>query len=481
MGVAAVYCRISKDREGRAEGVAVQEQRGRAYAAERWPDLAARVYIDNDLTAADPDTFRPAYAELLADVRRGDIAQVVCAEQSRLTRQPAEWEDLCVTLAKAGITEIHGYRTGPTPVVGSRLLGRVLAAVDAEEVERLRARINDRLAALAAEGRPSGGGSYGYRRTRDAEGRSRLEVIADRAEVIRDAAAKILSGWSLAAVAAHLDEIGAPTARGGRWHPTTVRAMLTNGTVAGQRVHKGEIVRDGDWEPILDIDTWRAVRAKLSEPLTVSRRAGQTTRARRSALPHRRYYLLTGGTAICGACGARLAGQPRYNRDGSKARAYNCSPYYDGCAGVSIHAEKLEAYVVAMMLDRLDRPVFTDQLATDNAAERAGILARLAGIDERRADLARLWAAGHLGGVEWDAARAVLDADRDTAAADLAALPSTAEPVDATLLRAAWDTMTLDERRTVVDRLVASVTVAPFAPGAQRRFDPGRVTIAWKG
>ena len=39
MPYVAVYCRISQDREERAENVATQERKGRAYAAEHWPDL----------------------------------------------------------------------------------------------------------------------------------------------------------------------------------------------------------------------------------------------------------------------------------------------------------------------------------------------------------------------------------------------------------------------------------------------------------
>jgi DNA invertase Pin-like site-specific DNA recombinase len=95
------------------------------------------VFCDNDLSAANGD-HRPGLDALIAAVRRGEIAQVVCAEQSRLTRRPAEWEDLVVTLAKAGIAELHTYRKGVVNVSGSKLVGRILSAVDAEEIEVLR-------------------------------------------------------------------------------------------------------------------------------------------------------------------------------------------------------------------------------------------------------------------------------------------------------------------------------------------------------
>lgn len=39
----------------------------------------------------------------------------------------------------------------------------------------------------------------------------------------------------------------------------TIKRMLTNPTIAGLRVHRGEIVGRGNWEPILDEVTWRQV------------------------------------------------------------------------------------------------------------------------------------------------------------------------------------------------------------------------------
>jgi len=38
VGHVALYCRISRDRNGRAEGAEAQEKWGRDYAAGAWPD-----------------------------------------------------------------------------------------------------------------------------------------------------------------------------------------------------------------------------------------------------------------------------------------------------------------------------------------------------------------------------------------------------------------------------------------------------------
>lgn len=172
----ALYARISRDPHEQRIGVAHQLERLTAYATQHWPDQPTQAWDDNDTTAADPDIDRPGYTSMLDAIRTGGIAAVVAVEQSRLTRQPAQWEELCLTLTRAGITEVHTLTGGVVSVAPAmRLLGRVMAAVDAEEVERVRARTRAAHARLRAEGRPAGGRPYGYRNTVDERGRATLD------------------------------------------------------------------------------------------------------------------------------------------------------------------------------------------------------------------------------------------------------------------------------------------------------------------
>ncbi|HEU4681127.1 MAG TPA: recombinase family protein, partial [Gemmatimonadales bacterium] len=99
--VVALYCRISYDRNGRAEGVEAQERWGRAYAAKRWPNLPVKVFVDNDISAADPNVERPAFNELRQWVRDGKVAQLWGVEQYRIVRQPIEWFGFADELAAA--------------------------------------------------------------------------------------------------------------------------------------------------------------------------------------------------------------------------------------------------------------------------------------------------------------------------------------------------------------------------------------------
>src|SRR5690606_15471707 len=216
----AIYVRISRDRSGRAENVDTQERHCRAYVDRmkqtgEWPDLPVEVYSDNDLTAADPGTYRPDYARLLHDIRAGRVAQLVSADQDRLTRQPSEWEELMPVLVAADITETHGYRDGVTPVeLGKRAYGRFKALMGAEYVEGIKVKVYEKLDALAAQGRPGGGHAFGYRRTTNEKGERALEVVPELAEHVRWAASKALAGWSATAIARELDARDVPTVHG---------------------------------------------------------------------------------------------------------------------------------------------------------------------------------------------------------------------------------------------------------------------------
>lgn len=478
----AVYARISRDQEGRAEGVATQEAHGRRYATDRWPDLPVVTYSDNDLSASNGD-HRPGFAALLDAIRRGEVARVVCAEQSRITREPAVWESFMVTMAKAGIDELHTYRKGTVAIRGSKMVGRILAAVDAEEAERIKARVAERHAALRAEGRPRGGLEYGYRPGRNDRGEATLVVQADEAAVVREVAGLLLAGWTLGAVAREMNARGITTVHGKRWGTSTVSRLMRKPTIAGLR----DVGVPGTWEPIIDVDTWEQVRAVL----------GSRVATRATA---RRKFLLTGGIATCGRCGGRMSAQHRATgsgprrADGRRERTprYFCKPAAPDaerpegatdewpCMGVSIMADAFEAHVVAMLLDELDKPGFIDALTDDeHEAERARVADELRGVELRRAELARLVAAGEMTTVEWREARAVLDADQNRLSRELADLPAPVVGIDPAVIRAGWDAMTLDEQRAIVEMFVERVVVSRARPGL-KRYDPDRVDIVWR-
>jgi DNA invertase Pin-like site-specific DNA recombinase/predicted peroxiredoxin len=192
----AVYCRISKDPARLEVGVERQRVDCVELAGRLWPHAQIRLFTDNDLSAADPAVDRPQWRAMLDALRCGDVDQVVAYDQSRLTRQPIEWEQLLVVLGRRGIGSFHTVREGERHVAegGGRMVSRIIAAVDAEYAEVTRSRVRRAMRQLAAEGLPVGGRLFGYMPAVGDDGRKTRVIVPREAEAIRWAAAEILRG-----------------------------------------------------------------------------------------------------------------------------------------------------------------------------------------------------------------------------------------------------------------------------------------------
>lgn len=479
----AVYTRISEDKNGRHEGVDAQERWGRDYSASAWPALAVVVYSDNDISASNGD-HRPGYEALREAIRRGDVAHLWCVEQSRLERREVQWFMLAAELVAAGITELHTNRDGIIRV-GDEIAG-IKAVLNAAEVRKLRKRVNDRLAENAALGTAPGSLPFGYAHGLSEDGAKSYVIVPEQAEAIRWAAGKVLSGWSLAAVAAGLRDRGLRGAHGGVLAAGSVKSMLTKPTIAGWRVHSGRTVGRGNWEPILDEDTWQACRAKLSADRTVQRSDGGTYPVGAAHTGYSgRKYALTGGLAVCGVCGAPMVGTVKQLKGGAARGGRDvayllCHPSRGGRACTGILLEATERNVADRLFAELDKPEFLAQVgADDHAARREQIKNALKDSDKKRAELAAMWAADDLTSAEWQTARRAQAETEQQLRAEFAAVPPPVTSVSIADARGSWPRMELGERREFLRLLIEKVTISRAVPGT-RGFDEGRISIEWR-
>src|ERR1017187_10917842 len=98
---AAVYVRISQDREGAGLGVQRQEEDCRALC-ERLGWAVGQVYVDNDVSAYSGKP-RPAWQNVLQDVQGGTVDALVGWHVDRLTRSPVELEHVITLADKFGL------------------------------------------------------------------------------------------------------------------------------------------------------------------------------------------------------------------------------------------------------------------------------------------------------------------------------------------------------------------------------------------
>lgn len=459
---AAVYCRISDDREGRALGVARQEQDCRALA-ERKGWLVAGLYVDNDISAADPRKRRPEYERLLEDIKSGLFDAVVVWDSDRLHRRPIELERFVEIAEAAGLRQLAMVGGDIDLAAGDGLLlARVKGAVAADEVAKIKRRVRRKHRQLAESGALSGGGTRPFGFDED-----RLTVRESEAGVVRELVDRSLAGESIPSLCRDLNARGVMTATGKEWTPGSLRRLLTSGRIAGLREYEGESFT-AQWPAIVPAESVLRLRELRAEKTRTGRRAP-------------RKYLLS-GLVVCGRCGARMVARPR--DDG--ARRYVCAagPGQAGCGKLMILADPVEELVSEAMLIRLD----SAELATAWAGEvekvdTDGIASGLDADEARLDELATAYGQRLVSLREYLKAREPIEARIDRARRELSRSGGTVSVREfvghADRLRGVWDEMPIERRQAVIGAILDRVTVAPGVRG-RNRFDPDRVTPTWK-
>lgn len=450
---AGIYVRISSDPTGKALGVARQEKSCREKAdALGW--TVHKVYRDNDVSASTGKA-RPAYVRMLADLEAGIIDAVVVWDLDRLTRRPIEVEQFIDLADKHSIALASVGGDVDLSTDNGRMFARIKGAVARAEVERKSARQKAANDQKAEEGRPfMGRRAFGYQS-------GGMELDKAEAKVFREAVDVVLAGGTIRAVVRLMAERGAVTSAGNPWKPTEVRRLLSNPRHAGLRVHRGEVVGEGTWPAIIDVDTHRAIVAILSDPS-------------RQRVGRPRTYLLS-GIAKCGACEGKSRIYGRAERRG---------PYYvcESKAHLGRKIEPIDDFVSAIIVERLARPDAAELFAVPDTTERVrdlqkeerSLVARLDG-------LAEAFAAGDIDRRQLAAGTARLRGRLDAIAVEMPTLlgQSDVSPlIAADDVGVAWAALPTETCRTIIDTL-AEVTIHPAGRGA-RTLKPETISIRWR-
>ena len=448
---AAAYVRISRDTEGTRAGVKRQREEVTAEIQRRgWEHVAT--FEDNDLSAYSGKP-RPGYEAMAAEIETGGIDAVVCFAADRLTRHPRDLEDLIDVLERnrTDVVALHdGYLDLSTS--GGRVTARILGAISRQESERKSERIKaSKRKAAESGGRHGGPRPFGFEA-------DQVTHRPEEADAIRQAGADLLDGVSLGEIARRWNAAGLLTPRGNLWRGTLVRNVVGSPRVAGKRVHRGSVVADAAWEPIVDEPTHQALQAMFA----ARKRGGSPPRS------------LLGGLLTCGLCGAPMHGKKQKNHK----PGYSCS----GCKRVSVVAAAVEREIESRLLDALLEPETFAALTegTDHDLRRREISEEIAAIDQRRAELGQRMAAAGWDEVAWTAALGEFGRQTAELQRELRELTSEdrrhIDPEDLERIRELWPEMNRDEKRAVYESSMSTMVVNP-ASGP--RWSPDRVEVLW--
>ena len=215
------YVRVSTQQQGRSGlGLEAQHATIRAYVRDHGGELVDTL---EEVESGAHDS-RPKLVEALKSCGQLGCTLVI-AKLDRLSRNAL----FLLQLQESGLDFVCCDMPG-----ANKLTIGIMALLAQQERELISARTRDALAAAKARGVKLG--HWSHREVRDtlagrrgsAKGAAAVKAMADaRAEDLADVVRGMRAeGLSLAKTADRLNAKGYVTARGGKWHPTTVKNLL---------------------------------------------------------------------------------------------------------------------------------------------------------------------------------------------------------------------------------------------------------------
>lgn len=458
-GQAAVYVRISADKEGRELGVQRQEQDCRRLA-ERLGLEVVEVFKDNDIGASSRSRkARPEYARMLSATREGQYRAVLAYSHSRLTRRPSEMNDLIELAEKQGI-RISTVASGEYDLTtaAGRAVARTIAAWDGAEAEQTAERVARAARQRAESGAYHGGPvpPFGYRR----EG-SPTRLVPDRkdARLLNEAADRLLAGDTLYSICNDWNARGLTTSAGKIWRSRTLKRALMTRSVLGETSAGVQ-----GWKPILDRKTYDRLQRLFEDPSRMTFRA--TSESSRGKLT------MTGGLAVCAVCGKNLVGQ-KYR---GAYRLICHKQATGGCGTVTVQHGELEEYVFEQVLNALTKnPRWSARLAEPVERDQSALEA----LEDQRSDLVEqgkrandAFVRGFMPGADHAATVSRITKEREDVERRITALLGQevlAEGVEDGLRWESWSPL---RRRNFLRQLVARVEIQRWPDGRTTYLAP---------
>jgi DNA invertase Pin-like site-specific DNA recombinase len=201
------YLRVSTEEQA-VSGLGLAHQRsviGAEASRRGWEDLA---YLADEGYSAK-NLSRPAIAEALEMLRKGQASVLVVSKLDRLSRSLLDFATLMDRAKREGWQLVVLDLAIDTTVPSGALMANVMAAFAEYERQLIGARTSAALQQLKAQGKRLG-------RPRVMGNEVSERIVSERQE-----------GRTFAAIAEGLNADNVPTARGGvKWYPSTVRTAL---------------------------------------------------------------------------------------------------------------------------------------------------------------------------------------------------------------------------------------------------------------
>jgi site-specific DNA recombinase len=302
-------------------------------------DMGRVVAVYKDVASAyKEDAQRPEFEAALLDLQAGRIDGIAVWRIDRLVRRSEQFRRVLDVLEGSGgrlFSLVEGIDTSDPDrrFVNELILDMLtrLAEMEAEgTAQRMMLMHEDR----ARQGLPLRTQVRPFGHTLDWSA-----LVPHEVELIHEAVRRVLAGESVYTIGRDWHRRGVQTASGKPWHWDSLRGIITSSRMVAMREYGDRLFPYTDVPPILDMETWQAVREALKV---------------RNPRPGKRAMYQLSGIGVCGLCDVPLVS----GSDSRQARpTYVCRKrraYPNACGHVSATRDYVDGCIAEQVSDFLN-------------------------------------------------------------------------------------------------------------------------------
>ena len=258
--IAAVYIRVSTEDQAR-EGFSLGEQKEKLLQLCAFKEYEVfKVYKDAGISAKDME-HRPAFQEMLQDMRDGKINYIVAYKLDRVTRSVRDLEELILELEKYNCYLVCDRDDVNTSTANGRFFVRMLTVLSQLEIEIVSERTKFGLNGAIKSGHIPGQRPFGYKSADD----KRMVIDNATRPYVEKIFDMYLEGKSFQQIANYFKENNIYPKK--KWKDTTIQKIIDNKIYMGDYEQYKRIGKQENLEPIVYMNVVEPIisRAKWEE------------------------------------------------------------------------------------------------------------------------------------------------------------------------------------------------------------------------
>lgn len=430
-------------------------------------------FADDGFSGWKKGTRRPGWDDMLEYIENNSVDRIYTRETDRTSRQILQTAMLLEFCIKHGVTLVEGGNVTAHDDEDAHDMRMMKATFDKRYSSSISKKTKNAREKGALAGRPHPGRRpFGY-------AKDRVHLDPKEAKAYRELFKRVIAGEALNAISRDWAKRGILNRSGRPFTTHSLKQLLAQPRAVGERVHRGEVIGKGHWEPIVT----KAVQRRALDAREAVRRKSPLRLVGADRSPRMLSSMMT-----CAECDGPM--RVRYNNHPTQKAQYSCNPALrDSCGHVHVQAVHVEVEVEKRFLALLRKPsTLTAIKKLRKKGDGAGAI--LDEIDRLQTELdsgAAAWGAGDISLSEWKLARPAIQKRLDVAKAHLervSEVPALLSISPQTILDK-WDgkNTSLDQQRQWLSAFINTVSVSSVGNGGANRgggINPDRIFIDWR-